>query len=330
MQYIDFDAIIKNALFFKTKLAKSRSKLCAVIKCDAYGHGIERVASCLHDIVDCFAVNDVTEALKIEKFGKDVLILLPQDVRNTNIGVEHQFVLTLDSYETLQTMIKCKSGPIRVHIKIDSGMSRLGFKIQQLPKLMQLIDGKNIVVEGIFSHFYEQNKISCDEQLNYFAKCSKIVSRKFGNITRHIANTSGVLLDDEYHLDMARIGLGLYGYGNLHLMVAKTVTAKVVAKKQLPKGSVVSYGAKYICKRLTDIAIIDIGYSKGYVRGLKEPVVKIGNNFAKVIGNICMSMSIVDVTGLDVNVGDDVVVLGEGVNPSTDDVIIYQLLCNLR
>ncbi|MBQ8433887.1 MAG: alanine racemase [Clostridia bacterium] len=328
MQYINFDAIIKNTLIFKSKLAKS--KLCAVVKCDAYGHGIERVASCLHDIVDCFAVNDVAEALKIEKYGKDVLILLPQDRRNTNIAVEHQFVLTLDSFETLHTMLKCKSGQVRVHIKVDSGMSRLGFKLEELPRLMQLLDGKNIVVEGIFSHFYEQNKISCDEQLNYFAKCSKIVSRKFGKVIRHIANTSGVLLDERYHLDMARIGLGLYGYGNLALMVAKTVTAKVIAKKQLPKGSVIGYGAKHVCKRQTDVAIIDIGYNNGYARGLKAPIVKVGKGFAKVIGNICMSMSMVDVTGIDVKIGDDVVVLGEGVNPSTDDVIIYQLLCNLR
>ena len=328
MQYINYDAIVKNALYFKSILGKT--KLCAVVKCDAYGHGIERVASCLCDVVDCFAVNDVTEALKVEKYGKDVLILMPQNPRECKIAVEHDFLLTLDSFDTLEILSHCKKGTVRVHIKIDSGMSRLGFKKEQLPLLLKELENKNIIVEGIFSHFYGENEFFCQEQLNYFAKCSKIVSRKFGNITKHIANTSGAMLSSKYHLDMARVGLGLYGYGAPDLQVAKTVTAKVVAKKKLPKGSVVGYGATYTCDKDIDVAVIDIGYAKGYVRSLREPIVKIGNVFASVIGNICMSMCMVDVTGIPVSIGDEVVVLGEGVNPSTDNTIIYQLLCNLR
>lgn len=328
MQYIDYDAIVKNAHHFKQILGKS--KLCAVVKCDAYGHGLERVASCLHDVADCFAVNNLHEALQIEKYGKDVLILLPQNAKNTKIAVEHQYILTLDSFETLQTISHCKVGRARVHIKIDSGMSRLGFSKEQLLQLLSILDGKNIAVEGIFSHFYGENKISCDEQLNYFAKCSKIVSRKFGYVTNHIANTTGVLLDTNYHLDMARVGLGLYGYGAPDLFVAKSVTAKVIATKRIKKGSVVGYGAVYKCNRDTDIAVIDIGYNNGYVRALRRPFVKIGSEYANVVGNICMSTCMVDVTNLRVCVGDEVTLLGEGVNPSGDDVIIYQLLCNLR
>lgn len=328
MQYINYDAIVKNAKYFKGILG--RSKLCAVVKCDAYGHGIERVVSCLCDIVDCFAVNDLLEALKIEKYGKDVLILMPQSLKESKIAIEHDFILTLDSFETLSVLSKCGNLCPRVHIKVDSGMSRLGFQKQDLPHLLHQLEGKNIAVEGIFSHFYGENDFFCQEQLNYFAKCSKIVSRKFGNITKHIANTNGVLLSNKYHLDMARVGLGLYGYGAPNLTVAKTVTAKVIAKKHLKKGSVVSYGATFRCARDTDVAIVDIGYSKGYCRGLKLPIVKVGKYFARVIGNICMSMSIVDVTNIPVNVGDEVIILGEDVNPSNKDVIIYQLLCNLR
>ena len=190
-----------------------------------------RPASCLCDVVDCFAVNDLAEALQIEKYGKDVLILLPMDQRDAKISIEHQFTLTLDSFDTLQNILLCKKQQARVHIKIDSGMSRLGFKLWDLPKLLSKIECSNVVIEGIFTHFYTENKNICDEQLNYFAKCSKIVSRKFGNITKHVANTCAVLLDKRYHLDMARIGIGLYGYGNRTLSVAKTVTAKIVAKK---------------------------------------------------------------------------------------------------
>ena len=310
MQYVDYDAIIKNALYFKKKLGDT--KLCAVVKCNAYGHGIERVASCLCDIVDCFAVNDVTEAQILSKYRKDVLILLPQNSRNARIAIEKGFILTLDSFDTLQILRKFTKSVVRVHIKIDSGMSRLGFRLEDLPSLFEQIDSKNLIVEGIFSHFYAEKQNFCQEQLNYFEKCSKIVSRKFGNITKHIANTAGVMLNSNYHLDMARVGLGLYGYGAPNLSVAKTVTAKVIAKKRLSKGSVVGYGAKYVCDRDTDIAIVDIGYAKGYVRSLHEPAVQIGGKFARVIGNICMSMSMIDVTNLPISVGDEVVVLGKG------------------
>lgn len=328
MQYIDYDAIVKNARYFRNILGKT--KLCAVVKCDAYGHRVERVASCLRNVVDCFAVNDVNEALQIEKYGKDILILLPQNPQNTKIAIERQFVLTLDSFDTLQTISHCKVGKARVHIKIDSGMSRFGFSKEQLLQLLSKINSKNIAVEGVFSHFYGENKISCDEQLNYFAKCSKIVSSKFCNLTKHIANTTGVLIDERYHLDMARVGLGLYGYGSPKLSVAKTVTAKVIATKHVKKGTVVGYGANHKCGADTDIAIIDVGYNNGYVRALHCPSVKIGSAYANVIGNICMSTCMVDVTNLQVRVGDEVILLGDGVNPSTNDVIIYQLLCNLR
>ena len=328
MQYVNYDAIIKNAQYFKQVLGKS--KLCAVVKCDAYGHGIERVASCLCDIVDCFAVNDVLEGQKIARYGKDVLILLPQNARNAKIAIENRFILTLDSFDTLQILKQFSKDFVRVHIKIDSGMSRLGFRLEDLSQLMRLLDSKNIVVEGIFTHFYSEDQISCREQLNYFEKCGKIVSRKFGNITKHIANTCGVMLSKELHLDMARVGLGLYGYGAPNLYVAKTVTAKVVAKKKVSMGSIVGYGATYTCNCDTDVAVIDIGYAKGYVRSLCRPIVKVGDKFTNIIGNICMSMCMIDVTNMLVSVGDEVIVLGEDVNPSTDDAIIYQLLCNLR
>ena len=132
MQYINYDAIIKNAHYFKNILGNT--KLCAVVKCDAYGHGLERVASCLCDIVDYFAVNDVSEAQIVSKYRKDVLILLPQDSRNAKIAIQNGFILTLDSFDTLQILSNFPNSVVRVHIKIDSGMSRLGFRLEDLPR----------------------------------------------------------------------------------------------------------------------------------------------------------------------------------------------------
>ncbi len=318
---------MQNAKYFKRALGSK--KLCAVVKSDAYGHGIHRVASVLCDVVDMYAVNCIDEALKIKAFSKEILILLPQEFSDIQCAVDNGFVLTLDSFQTIQQMSKC-NGVVRAHLKIDSGMSRLGFRFEQLDQLIKMIDSKKIQIEGIFSHFYGENQNSCDEQLNYFSKCSKIIKERFPNCICHIANTAGVLLGQKYHLDMARVGLGLYGYGNANLMPAKTVTGKVVAIKQAKRGDTASYGATWQCVQDTRLAIVNVGYADGFSRSIKKPVVKIANTICPVVGKICMSMCIVDVGELIVNVGDEVVLWGQGVCSCDEDTSIYQLLCNLH
>ncbi len=329
MQYIDYHAIAQNGKFFKNLLGSS--KLCAVIKCDAYGHGIVRVAGCLRNVADCFAVGTVDEANQIACFGKPILILLPQNYPNSCLAVKNGYTLTLDSFETLNIILRCQDvGNAKVHIKIDSGMNRLGFSIHQLPLLLDKLSSSNVQVEGVFSHFWGQNKNSCDEQLNYFEKCSKIISNRYINACRHIANTNGVLLDKKYHLDMARVGLGLFGYGDANLLPAKTVTAKVLAIKSVKKGQVVGYDGRYVFPCDTTIAVVNYGYADGLPKCAVHCKVKIGCNLCNVVGNICMSMLMVDVGNLPVAVGDEVVILGQGVNSYNANLSIYELLCNLR
>ena len=331
MQVIDYDAIKKNAEFFRKKIGAS--KLCAVLKNNAYGHGLTHVARQIVELVDCFAVANANEAEQIQFLNKDVLILLPQNLRSAERAIKAGFILTLDSFETLSVIEKAALNTgktARVHVKIDSGMSRLGFNAAQLNDLMTALKSPQVSVEGVFSHFYGDSESDCDRQFEYFNQCFEVLQSELRTpLIRHIANTGATLLSSKYHLDMVRIGLGLYGYGCEQLLPAKSVYADVIAVKNVSAGSAVGYGAKYRCKKDSRIAVIRLGYANGLYRSLVGSRIAINGQGCPVVA-ICMGMSLLDVTDIQVRTGDTAVVLGEGINISNDEVIIYELLCNLQ
>ena len=329
MKFIDYDALNKNALYFKKILGDV--KLCAVLKNNAYGHGLYRVASNLVSTADCFAVGSTDEAEIIYSLRKDIIILLPQNECNSLRAVKKGFILIVDSFDTLDT-VRCaaaKTGiKARVHLKIDSGMSRLGFRYEQLADLTNNLDD-NIVVEGIFSHFYGDSVADCDKQFCYFEKCVGFLKKYFPEATCHIANTAAALLSSEYHLDMVRVGLGLFGYGSEELLPVKSVFAQVIAVRKISTGDVVGYGAKYVAPRDTVVAVLNIGYADGLARSLIGSFVKINGVLLPIVA-ICMAMTLVDAGDTNVNVGDIATVLDKDVNIANDKVIIYELLCNLQ
>ena len=332
MYSVEYHSIVKNAKYFKSILGNS--KLCAVLKNDAYGHGLVRTAGALVGVADCFAVGNVSDALRIRAFAKDILVLLPTPSDDVEIAVENGVILTVDSLETLNTVIANtpRGKKARVHVKINSGMNRLGFDFDELDTLSEyLAETSKITVEGAFSHFYGSTVEECDRQLAAFLRARDYLAHKLKQpLFSHVANTSATLLDKKYHLDMVRVGLGLYGYGAPCLIPAKTVTASVIAVRYVPAGEKVSYGGEYITPHDTNIAVINVGYAQGLPRVLARPNVKIGNNVFPIVGKICMAMCMVDVGGAKVSVGDSVVVQGDGINNATDEVIVYELLCNLQ
>ena len=331
MQVIDYDAIKKNARFFRDLLGTS--KLCAVLKNNAYGHGLVHVARHIVELVDYFAVGSVDEAEQIEFLNKDVLILLPQNLRGAERAIKAGYILTLDSFDTLAIIDRATTNlgkNARVHIKIDSGMSRLGFNISQVDELIAALKDAKISVEGVFSHLYGDSEDDCDRQLDYFKRCLTPLQNALQRpLIRHIANSSATLLSSKYHLDMARVGLGLYGYGNSELFPAKKVYADVIAAKSVLAGSVAGYGAIYKCLRDSKIAVLNVGYANGLPRRLVGSQIAINGQKCKVVA-ICMAMSLVDVTDISVKAGDVATILGDGINISNDEVIIYELLCNLQ
>lgn len=331
MKFVDYSVIRQNAIYFK-KILKN-AKLCAVVKNDAYGHGLVPTVTALSDVADCFAVGNAADAVTIKPFAQDIMILLPLNYQDTLTAINVGAILTVDSFATLNTVaqaaIESDVEP-RVHIKIDSGMSRLGFVEQQLYELCGAIDGLKIRVEGVFSHFYGDTRLQCDKQYEYFTKCADIIEEHVKHkLTRHIANTSATLLDAKYHLDLARVGLGLYGYGNDALKPAATVTANVISSKAVKKGRVVGYGAKYICRCDTNLAVLDIGYAHGLSRTAVGSYVNIGGELYPIAA-ICMAMTIIDTADKQLDVGQTAILLGNDVNLSNNLLIVYELLCNLR
>lgn len=332
MQILNFVALEHNALFFKEILGNS--KLCAVIKNNAYGHGIVHVARFLDSIVDCFAVGSVNEAKQIRFVKKDIILLLPQNIAGATDAIKGGYILTVDSFETLNTVVAVAANlrkSARVHIKIDSGMSRLGFKQDDIKILVsQLQNSSEISVEGVYSHFLGENVAQCDKQLNVFLPCAESVEKALNKrLVKHIANSNGAMLSSKYRLDMARIGLGLYGYGNKNLAPVKTVTAKVIAVKSVNAGDVVGYGAKYVVPVQGNIAVLNVGYAQGFARSLVGSQITINGCSCKVVA-VCMAMIIVDVTGVDVRVGDTATLLGNGVDISNEYVSVYELLCSMK
>lgn len=333
MQTLDFSALNNNAQFFKGILGASR--LCAVVKNNAYGHGIEHIARFLDNAVDFFAVGCAAEAKQINFVTKDILILLPQDEASTAVAIESGYILTVDSFSTLQTVYKVAAKLrqcARVHIKFDSGMSRLGFGQNDIEKLTFILAGHTeLSVEGVYSHFYAENIHACDKQLSAFLPCTETLEKALNkSLIKHIANSGGALLDKKYHLDMARIGLGLYGYGDERLSPVKTVTARVVSVKTVKAGSVIGYGGHCIVARDTQVAVLNVGYAHGFARSLVGSQVALNGASCTVLA-VCMAMIILDVEEtVDVNVGDTATLLGNGVNVSNGSVSVYELLCNLK
>ncbi len=332
MQRLNFAALLHNANYFKKLLRGAR--LCAVVKNDAYGHGAEHVARYLEEVADCFAVGTLDEAMRISFVKKDILILLPIDESDCEKAINKNCILTVDSFCTLNAVLRVTSRlnkKARIHIKIDSGMSRLGFGSKDIGKLVCLLENSpRIIVEGVYSHFYGENALDCDKQFQEFMPCCRAIEQFLGKrLIKHISNSGGALLSNKYHLDMARIGLGLYGYGNENLRAVKTVTANVVAVKEIGAGSVVGYGAKFVAAANCKIAVVDVGYAQGFARALVGTSVEVNGIKCKVLA-VCMAMIIVEVDNVDVNVGDSVKLLGAGINISNDTVSIYELLCNLH
>ena len=331
MQIIDYNAIEKNTLFFKRLLGKS--KLCAVLKNNAYGHGLIHVARHIAELVDCFAVGSVDEAEQLAFLRKDVLILLPQNERNTVKAIKSNCILTVDSFFTLNLVNKVAQSlhtTARVHVKFDSGMSRLGFQYSDLDNLLKILTTSYVNVEGLFSHFYGETEMECDKQLLKFQDCYSAFEQRIGkSLVKHIANSGATLLSPKYHLDMARVGLGLFGYGNEKLIPAKSVFADVISAKSVSRGSIVGYGAKYVCASDTNIVTLNVGYATGLPRTLIGGKIKIGEGFYPIVA-ICMAMTLVDVGNAEISVGEQATLLGQGVNIANDKVIIYELLCNLK
>ena len=319
---IDLDRLKNNYLYMKNK---TTSPICAVIKADGYGVGSYEIAKELENLgVKIFAVAFLKEAMDLRNFGikSEILILnyiFPEKLKDLN---DDKFIFTLYSLEQLNLYLEYdKLQNKRFHIKINSGMNRLGFDEGDIEKIVQLIIDNKLKIEGIYSHFshVENEKFTEKQYIDFNRICEKIEIRLNKKLLKHISNSGATLRNSNYNLDFVRVGMALYGLQPLkekdnNIKGIVTWKSRISSIRQLKKGESISYGNEVI-EEDKKLAIIPVGYSHGYMRQLgKDAYVLIKNKEVKIIGKILMDQMYIDVSSLEeVKIGDEVVLLGDGV-----------------
>ena len=312
-------AIAHNARTFKELVGK-KVKLAAVVKSNAYGHGLTDFARLANRHgVDSFCVDSVFEAEALRKQGikKPILVLGMTLPDNYERVLKNNCAITISNFHALENWLRAKEKP-PIHIKVDTGMHRQGFFLAELPAVLRRIKKQESriksLVQGIYTHFASAKDVNyptyTEMQFEKFMKaCALFEKAGFTNLVKHCAASSGTMLNSKYHLDMVRVGMGLYGQppskeighqiSDIRLKPVlrwKTVVSEI---KQVAKGNFVSYDLTERLTRNTKIGILPIGYWHGLPWALSNVgEVVINKKRAKILGRVTMDVTMVDVTDI--------------------------------
>ena len=358
---INLDAIKHNYNEIR-KITSPDAKIMAIIKADGYGHGFKAIASVLlNNGVDAFGVATTDEAMQIRKAGFTLPVLILGVVLDDEYkkAIENEISLCVANFETateISEIAKSIGKNAKIHIKLDTGMGRIGFVCGDndsdvKEEILKIASLPYISVEGIFSHFSradEEDSDYTDFQFEKFSKiCSSLKNDGLNIPYCHICNSAGIIQFPKYHLDMVRSGIITYGLypsdvvdkSKLNLIPAMTVKTKVTNIKEIKHESQISYGGNYKAMPGQKIATIAIGYADGFSRILSNRAsVLINGKEAKVVGNICMDQCMIDVTHIDsIKIGDEVIIFGsDGNNTITVEsvalllgTINYEVVCSV-
>ncbi len=353
---IDLDSLTYNIHEIR-RITNPSAKIMAVVKADAYGHGVREVAKTLIDEgADYLAVACVDEGKQLRNDGITVPILIlgavmPEDAEDL---IGYQLMPAVFDYELAKAVSDAalsKNTRAKIHIKLDTGMSRIGFVTgvdddAVCREIAEIAALPGIEIEGIFSHFStsdEHDQSYTKLQFNRFMTvCSMLEERGIKIPIRHIATSAAIMMYPETHLEMVRAGVILYGLypseevdkTKLSLKPVMSVKARVTMVKELEENRGVSYGKSYITNHRTRIATVPIGYADGYTRLLSGKAQMIAKNEkVPVIGRICMDQCMIDVTNVHtINAGDEVVVFGADTVTADDlaewiGTINYEIIC---
>jgi len=341
---INLDNIIWN-LDEAKKLLSKETKIAAVLKANAYGHGAIEVARILVDKgVDYIAVACLLEAIELRREFKDIPILVMGYTSDEYLHIAVENNITLTIFSALQGEILSKIASYlktiqKVHIKIDTGFNRLGFKWSKDLKniIKSIYKLKNIEVEGIFTHLALVNSKEDEKQFALFQKViEEIEEEKIHIPIKHVCDSIGMVRYPEFHMNMIRLGAFLYGMSPSRisdklpvLKTALTFKTKISHIKHIQKGEGVGYDYSFIAKEKVKVGTLPVGYADGYMRCLSNVgEVSINGEKAKVIGKICMDQAMIDLTSIsNVKVGDEVVLLG-GQGENSVGVIEVADKCN--
>ena len=343
---INLEAIRRNAKAIKAYTGK---RLIAVVKADAYGHGVVRVTEALHAVADMFAVATIEEGVALRQTGirEPILVLFSSLREQATEIIEYGLTPTIGDWEFADRLNDVASGIVNVHVNINTGMNRSGVcwteAVQFLSRLKTL---HRLDIEGFFTHLAtadETDKSYVFTQLNRFSSVLEKIANS-GELI-HAANSAAALAIPEAHFDAVRPGLSLYGiYPSserpIKLEPALTWKTRIGWVGTISEGEGVSYGLTYKASRETRVAMVQVGYGDGYPRALSGVgEVLIGGARRPIIGRICMDVSVVRLDPMDnVSVGDEVVLIGKQGNAeiTVDEIahrtgtISYEILTQIK
>ena len=349
---VNLDAVAHNYNFFRSKLQPD-TKIVCMVKASGYGAGSDEIAKTLQDRGAAYlAVAAHDEGAELRKAGitMPIMVLNPK-ITNYKAMFAYKLepeVFSIDECrEIIREAEKYGISGYPVHIKIETGMNRLGFLKEQLPELINLLQSQDAIIPAsIFSHLSVADEPSQDDytmqQFRYFEECSKIICSSFRHrILRHILNTTGIVRFPEYRFDMVRVGIGIYGISTVNdgseadLQPISSLHSVIISIKELPAGTSIGYGRKGQIHRTSRIATIPIGYADGFSRcfGNGNANLWINGVLCPTIGNICMDLCMVDVTDADCKVGDSVEIFGKHIPvetlAETRGTIPYEILTSI-
>lgn len=359
---ISLNAIEHNYNVIRNKVADD-TKVCCVIKADGYGHGAVELSQVYEKLgADFFAVSNIDEGIEIRKSGSKlpIVILGYTPVSEAENLAEYdisQAVFSLEYAKELSEKCVEEDCTCKMHIKVDSGMSRIGFMCQEFPRDEYSIEEiceacclPNLEVEGLFTHFCvsdedaEGREFTNKQYENFIHVRDSLKKRGVDISVVHCSNSGAIEDYPETCCDMVRAGIILYGLApsskladRLDLVPAMTLKTVVAFVKEVQKGATISYGRTFTADRKMKIATVPIGYADGFIRqNAKDGYMMVNGKKAKIVGRICMDQTMLDVTDIeDVKTGDEVVVFGTGENgePTADSLaentgtINYETVC---
>lgn len=359
---ISLNAIEHNYNVIRNKVADD-TKVCCVIKADGYGHGAVELSQIYEKLgADFFAVSNIDEGIEIRKGGSKLPIVIlgytpvseAKNLANYDIS---QAVFSLEYAKELSKKCVEDDCICKMHIKVDSGMSRIGFMCQEFPRDEYSIEEiceacclPNLEVEGLFTHFCvsdedaEGREFTNKQYENFIHVRDSLKKRGVEISVVHCSNSGAIEDYPETCCDMVRAGIILYGLApspkladRLDLVPAMTLKTVVAFVKEVQKGATISYGRTFTADKKMKIATVPIGYADGFIRqNAKDGYMTVNGKKAKIVGRICMDQTMLDVTDIDdVKTGDEVVVFGTGENgePTADSLaentgtINYETVC---
>jgi alanine racemase len=348
---INLNAISHNLNFFKSKLAP-KTKLMVMVKAFGYGNGGFEIAKLLeHHKIDYLGVAFADEGISLKSAGINVpIMVMNPETTSFSAIIQHQLEPEIYSIKGLKAFLKMaeqkKLKNFPIHLKIDTGMHRLGFEEEHLSELIAILKGNETVqIKSILSHLatsddlkhdaFAQSQIALFEQLS-----TQLITELKIKPIRHILNTSGISNYPDAQYDMVRLGIGLYGISNdeeeqKFLENVGTLKSVISQIRTIEAGESVGYGRRFMAEKTTKIATIPIGYADGIRRSWGNEVgyVIINGQEAKIVGSVCMDMLMVNVTEIDCKEGQSVIIFGE--NPTVNlmakalNTIPYEILTGI-